>query len=155
MAYSPSPTSPTLPGHVRRSPTPPAQPLSKRDKKRNAHQERFQDLTNEFAQNRDQHCRRQLLGLQTDLMLITQADPYQPEPVDDSPEGIARQIDTTMQGSSYPNEVSPHAGKWYSKFVQEVNQAKEVRDIELSQLMVSRIEFSSLPSDSHHISGPT
>ncbi|KKY22141.1 putative deacetylase complex subunit [Phaeomoniella chlamydospora] len=123
-----------LPAH--RSPTPPPQPLSKRDKKRNAHQDKYQDLINDFAQNRDLHFRKQLLGLQTDMMLITQADPYQPEPMDDSPEGIARQVEEAAAGTPYQQDMSPHAGKWYSKFVQEVNQAKEVRDIELSQLVV-------------------
>ena len=123
-------------GSQRRSPTPPAQPLSKRDKKRNAHQERYQELTNDFAQNRDLYFRKQLTALQTDMMLITQADPYQPEPLDDSPEDISQKVEIALAGTPYQTELSGSAGKWYSKFVQEVNSAKEVKEIELTQLMV-------------------
>lgn len=135
--------SPTSPTHVRHSPTPPAQPLSKREKKRNAHQQRYQDLTNDFAQNRDVYFRGQLLALQYDMNLITQADPYQPEPLEDSPEEIGRMIETASAATPYHNELSPNAGRWYAKFVEEVNKAKETKEIELTQLMVSETNFYS------------
>lgn len=141
MAYSPSPTPPLTgpdaslyPQH--RSPTPPAQPLSKRDKRRNQHVAHQQELHNELASNREQHYREQLIALQTDMSLISQADPYDPEPLEDSPEEIARIAELAASGTPYQSQMSSMAGKWYAEFVHEVNDAKEAKEIALIQLMV-------------------
>jgi len=97
----------------------------------------FQDLSNDFKENRSGYFHKQIVALQHDMNLITQADPYAPEPLDDSPEAIANLVEVTAAGTPYQSEMSSLAGKWYSEFVQEVNQTKEARDIELTQLMVS------------------
>ena|SRR2546423_1322384 len=141
MAYSPSPTSPTgansmHPGH--RSPSPAAVPLSKRDKKRNQHIRHQEELVEQFTQNRDAHYRAQLVALQFDMNLITQADPYNPEPLEDSPDEIAKMVEEAAAGTSYQAEMSKMAGRWYSEFVHEVNDAKEAKEIELTQLKVWR-----------------
>ena len=140
MTYSPSPSSPTAGTgsglHLtQRSPTPP-QPISKRDKRRNQHIAYQQDLENEFNQNRDHHFRAQLLSLQYDMNAITQADPYNPEPLEDSPDEIARMMSDAAVGTPYFSEVSSLAGKYYQEFVHEVNDAKEARDLALIQLQV-------------------
>lgn len=70
------------------------------------------------------------------MNLIIQADPYNPEPLDDGGEEIARLVETASAGNSFSTEMSSLAGRWYSKFVQEINEAKEVRDAELTMLMV-------------------
>ena len=44
----------------------------------------------DFSSNREGHYRRQLIALQNDMNLITHADPYMPEPMEDSPDEIAR-----------------------------------------------------------------
>ncbi|KIW51342.1 hypothetical protein PV05_10075 [Exophiala xenobiotica] len=140
MAYSPSPTPPltgpdaSLYPH-RRSPTPPAQPLSKRDKRRNQHVAHQQELYNDLASNREQHYREQLIALQTDMSLISQADPYDPEPLEDSPEEIARIAELAASGTPYQSQMSSLAGKWYAEFVHEVNDAKEAKELALIQLM--------------------
>ena len=141
MAYSPSPTSPlagpdnTVYSH-RRSPTPPTQPLSKRDKRRNQHVAHQQELYNELASNREQHYREQLIALQTDMNLISQADPYDPEPLEDSPEEVARIAEVAASGTPYQSQMSSLAGKWYAEFVHEVNDAKEAKELALIQLVV-------------------
>ena len=134
MVYSPSPTSP-LPG--RRSPSPPAQPLSKRDKQKNQHVILQQDLHIDFNSNREQHYRAQLIALQHDMNLVTQADPYGQDPLEDSPEEIARLVEANASGTPYQSEISSLAGKWYTEYIQEVNEAKEQKEIELIQLQVS------------------
>ncbi|KIW20340.1 hypothetical protein PV08_00915 [Exophiala spinifera] len=140
MAYSPSPTPPLTGPETSlypnpRSPTPPAQPLSKRDKRRNQHVAHQQELHNELASNREQHYREQLIALQTDMSLISQADPYDPEPLEDSPEEIARIAELAASGTPYQSQMSSMAGKWYAEFVHEVNDAKEAKEIALIQLM--------------------
>ena len=127
----------------RRSPSPPAQPISKRDKKRNQHIAHQQELINDFTQNRDVHYRAQLVALQYDMNLITAADPYDPEPLEDSPEEIARMVEEVAAGTAYQSEMSKLAGRWYSEFVQEVNEAKEAKEVELTQLMVGRGTWSN------------
>ena len=141
MAYSPSPASP-LPGpdgsaySHRRSPTPPVQPLSKRDKRRNQHVAHQQELCNDLALNREQHYREQLIALQNDMSLISQADPYEPEPLEDSPEEIAKIAELAASGTPYQSQMSSLAGKWYAEFVHEINDAKEAKELALIQLMV-------------------
>ena len=142
MAYSPFTTSPVAgansgPHPGRRSLSPPAQPISKRDKKRNQHIAHQQDLADDFALNRDVHYRSQLVGLQYDMNLITQADPYNPEPLEDSLDEIAKLVEGAVAGNLYQAEVSSLAGRYYADFVQEVNDAKEAKDVQLVQVMVS------------------
>ncbi|KAF7588480.1 hypothetical protein BBP40_005674 [Aspergillus hancockii] len=146
MAYSPAPTSPVPGGpgpsllnslHPRgRSASPPTSvPLSKRDKRRSALQERLQDLTASFSQNRDTQFRQQLHALQCDMTLINNADPYTAGPLPDSAEEIAQLIETTVGGGKFAKEMSGLAGMWYSRFVQEVNQVKAEKDTELAMLV--------------------
>ncbi len=140
MAYSPSPTSPLVGGgraaQLARSPTPPAQPLSKKDKRRSQHIAHQQELLEDFGSNRESHYRRQLIALQNDMNLITNADPYMPEPMEDSPEEIARISEQAASGTPYQSEMSALAGKWYSEFVNEVNDSKEAKELALIQLAV-------------------
>ncbi|EAW09872.1 Sds3 domain-containing protein [Aspergillus clavatus NRRL 1] len=146
MAYSPAPVSPATGGasqtmanslHSRgRSASPPANaPLSKRDKRRSALQDRLHDLTATFSQNRDTQFRQQLHALQCDMTLINNADPYVPGPLPDSAEDIARLIEKTIGGGAFAKEMASLGGMWYSRFVQEVNQVKEARDAELAALV--------------------
>ncbi|RMD41615.1 hypothetical protein DV735_g3527, partial [Chaetothyriales sp. CBS 134920] len=143
MAYSPTLTSPlarggrsgyTL-GNANRSPSPPApQALSKRDRRRTQHLAHQQDLLDDFSSNRESHYRRQLIALQSDMNLITHADAYTPEPMDDSPEEIARLAEQAASGTPYQSELSSLAGKWYAEFVREVNDAKEAKELALIQV---------------------
>jgi Sds3-like len=140
MAYSPSPTSPLVgvgrAAHLARSPTPPTQPVSKKDKRRSQHFAHQQELLEDFSSNRESHYRRQLIALQNDMNLITHADPYMPEPMEDSPEEISRIAEQAASGTPYHSEMSALAGKWYAEFVNEVNDSKEEKELALIQLAV-------------------
>lgn len=131
MAYSPSPTSPQM---SRRSPTPPAQPLSKRDKRRNHHVALQQEYQANFEDNREQHYRSQLIALQQDMNLVTSADPYKPEPLEDAPDEISQLVATQASGTPYQSEMSSSAGRWYTEFVHEVNDAKQAKELALIEL---------------------
>ena len=119
-----------------RTPTPPMAPLSKRDKRRNQHVAHQQELYNELSSNREQHYREQLIALQHDMSLISQADPYEPEPLEDSPEEVAKIAELAASGTPYQSQMSALAGKWYAEFVHEINDAKEAKELALIQLMV-------------------
>lgn len=111
-------------------------PISKRDKRRSALQERLQDLTASFSQNRDAQFRQQLHALQCDMTLINNADPYALGPLPDSAEDVARLVEGTVGGGLFGREMANLSGMWYAKFVQEVNQVKEEKDTELAMLAV-------------------
>ena len=111
-------------------------PVSKRDKRRSALQERLQDLTASFSQNRDAQFRQQLHALQCDMTLINNADPYAPGPLPDSADDVARLVEGTVGGGLFGREMASLSGMWYARFVQEVNQVKEEKDVELAMLAV-------------------
>ena len=149
MAHSPaaSPTAgPSAPnGFSRNSVSPGATgeaggagiaPLSKKDRRQKAMQERLHDLTASFGQNRDALFRQQLHVLQCDMTLINNADPYGPGPLPDSPADVARLIESTVGGGKFARDMASLAGMWYSRFVQEINQIKENRDAELALFML-------------------
>ncbi|KAJ5888585.1 hypothetical protein N7495_008626, partial [Penicillium taxi] len=145
MAYSPAPPSPgtgfAYNQHPRRSASPTggisgSGPVSKRDKRRSALQDRLQDLTSTFSVNRDAQFRQQLHSLQCDMTLINNAEPLQPGPLPDSADEIAQIIEETVGGGGkFAKEMASLSGTWYSKFVQEVNRVKEQRDADLAKLM--------------------
>lgn len=111
-------------------------PISKRDKRRSALQERLQDLTASFSQNRDAQFRQQLHALQCDMTLINNADPYALGPLPDSADDVARLVEGTVGGGLFGREMASLSGMWYARFVQEVNQVKEEKDAELAMLAV-------------------
>lgn len=71
------------------------------------------------------------------MTLINNADPYEPGPLPDSAEDIARLIENTVGGGKFAKEMASLAGMWYSRFVQEVNQVKAEKDADLAMLVVS------------------
>ncbi|KAJ5103537.1 hypothetical protein N7532_004066 [Penicillium argentinense] len=143
MAYSPGPlspgTGPAYGGLQRGRSTSPTgggpSTMTKRDKRRSQLQERLHDLTAMFSQNRDAQFRQQLHSLQCDMTLINNADPYQDGLLPDSSEDIAQLIEDTVGGGKFAKEMASLSGTWYAKFVQEVNNVKEQKDSELTQVM--------------------
>ncbi|KZF25290.1 hypothetical protein L228DRAFT_280542 [Xylona heveae TC161] len=142
MAHSPSPSISAVGSHKMdrmRSPTPPPQPLSKRDKRRSLLSERLNELTAAFAQNRDTHYRQQLQALQVDMNLIMRANPYSEAPLDDMGDDIAEVVSAALGGGSngqwrLDGDAAALSGRWYSKFTDEVNDAMEDRDANLTML---------------------
>ena len=136
---SPSPADNFPLGHTATSPAP--QP-SKRDKRRNMLADKLSDMMASFSDNRDSHYRAQLAALQADINLITKADCYANKPLDDAGEE-ASELVAQIMGNAVPTAPSAgtdyiaQCGKYYSRFVDAVNDAMEERDYNLTMLWVS------------------
>ncbi|EAS32450.3 deacetylase complex subunit Sds3 [Coccidioides immitis RS] len=119
-----------------RSPTPQqhAQPLSKRDKRRTAIHDRLNDIREAFTNNRDYHFRQHVHELQNEMALIANAEVYDEWPMSDAPEDVANQL-KQLAASGHTVSEAPVTGRWYSKFVDEINRSKEERDVELTVVM--------------------
>ncbi|MCJ1354138.1 MAG: hypothetical protein MMC33_004125 [Icmadophila ericetorum] len=154
MAYSPSPQSTPLIASEnvlhfgRHSATPPpSQPISKRDKRRNATMERLNDINLTFTMNREAHSRAQLNSLTRDMNYISRVDLYQPKLLDDTADEIYGATEATIaetsrlglrsgtiNGSLVDGEARAGTGKWAAIFTQQVNDAMEERDAQLTAL---------------------
>ncbi len=139
----------------RHSHTPPPPPtLSKRDKRRNAMIDRLRDLEDGFAANRDFYYRQQLQALQRDANIITGAAPYRNQPLDDLDDVIDPDESAPINGNraQHPEETmgntesQPKAGKWARGFIEQVNNAMEDRDAQLSLIVVSSWFFDQWPT---------
>ncbi|KAG9985584.1 hypothetical protein KCU78_g20726, partial [Aureobasidium melanogenum] len=136
------------------SPSPPPQPLSKRDKRRNNITDKLADMIQTFTQDQHQHYRAQLQAIQVDMTMILRANPYENSPLDDSAEDVEREIEN-VTGGSLPNtdaavkDYLALAGKRYHEYVQQINHALEQRDADLTALQnryeaaVAELEKSS------------
>ncbi|KAL3428171.1 deacetylase complex subunit [Phlyctema vagabunda] len=136
MAMSPSPQlSPDMGGRIALMPSPPPQ-QSKRDKKRAQLADRLTDITTQFSANRDAHCRQELLALQVDLNLISESEVPAKGPLPDRGEDIRSFADElanrTLMKAIGPIGAPERAGKIYSEFAAEVNDAIEQRDTEMT-----------------------
>ncbi|KAI9801494.1 MAG: hypothetical protein M1833_002726 [Piccolia ochrophora] len=134
----------------RLTPTPPAQPLSKRDKRRTALSDKLNDLSTSFTNNRDLHYRQQLQSLQVDMNLVMRADPYEDGPLNDMGEDIAEMVNAATGGAPQGGlngvaggqagqrrlefESAALAGRWHSRFVEVTNNSVEDRDGTLTAL---------------------
>ncbi|CAK3763599.1 Hypothetical predicted protein [Lecanosticta acicola] len=129
------------------SPSPQPQPLTKRDVRRNRIMEKLQGMVNSFSANQHNHYRAQLQGVQVDMTLVLRADPYRDGPLDDGHDEIQALAEDVMAGDangnggvSLPNDEAARqdywsiAGKRYSEFVRNINDAIEERDADLAQL---------------------
>ncbi|KAL2069946.1 hypothetical protein VTL71DRAFT_14626 [Oculimacula yallundae] len=144
MAMSPSPQlSPTMGASHRNEPHPSNSPplqqqqLSKRDKKRTVLSDRLQDITMSFSANRDQHYRAQLQSIQVDSNLIGEADVHSRQPLPDSAEEIDELVRINVQKTMRTNILADpplRAGRIYSDFAKEVNDAMEERDSAMTVL---------------------
>lgn len=123
--------------------------ISKQRKRRNALAERLKDISVSFAQNRDDNYRKQLQTLQLDINHINHAQPYENAPLDDLSSDILEEINAAvpmnanealhtsmMGGRSSDLEALPRAGSRFSRYAQEVNDAMEERDTQLTLVAV-------------------
>lgn len=141
--------------------SPPPTQLSKRDKRRHALADKLNELTAKFSQKRNGYFRTELQLLQVEMNLILYADPYQNRPLADSGDHIAEAIERALGGPGYAEanqayvarqlqrniegQNIPNSGRWYAKFVEDVNNAMEERDAMLTMLKVHSYLSSVLP----------
>ncbi|KAI9673802.1 MAG: hypothetical protein M1829_003920 [Trizodia sp. TS-e1964] len=125
--------------------------MSKRDKRRLNLADRLTEVNTSFVHNSEFHYRQQLQALQIDMSLITRADAYAEHPLADSSSDIIELVGSAMSSSHgaaaaaaggvnaggqkrTEGDLSPMSGFWLSKFMDEVNNAIEQRDTQLTQL---------------------
>jgi hypothetical protein len=132
---------------ARLSPTPPlTQPISKRDKRRTNIEQKFKDLVSNFSQNREAQLRAQLNALSRDMYFINQANPYQNKPLADFAGDLFIDIgalDNSVAGgqrgepSSTNSDTRVPVGKFAAQYVEQINDAMEERDADLTEVDVS------------------
>ncbi|KAH8600768.1 Sds3-like-domain-containing protein [Bisporella sp. PMI_857] len=135
MATSPSPPrSPTMGGshRVDRHHTNSPPPISKRDKRRTMLADRLEELITRFSQSKDIHYREQLQAIQIDMNLIMEADAYGQRPLKDQGEDIDDMVLDSIKNMRTVLAPPPRAGKLYADFANQVNDAMEDRDRELT-----------------------
>lgn len=152
MAQSPSPR----PGpagsstQIRRHSVSPPYPqvISKQKKRRNQLADRLNDISVSFAQNRDEHYRKQLQSLQLDMNHIHRARPYENSPLEDlgsdinegmeaATNKIKESLRSAMAGTrSSDSDVPARAGIWSAKYALDINNAMEERDAQLTVVAV-------------------
>lgn len=153
MAYSPSPQpgalglSGTFSSLHHHSETPPLPQITKRDKRRHALSERLNDISTNFAQNRDAHYRSQLQGLQLAMNFISNSDPYKDQPLNDNPSEIYGELSAAVADNaqrvaqagsrSAVTEVPLGTERWAATYVKEINDEMEIRDTSLTVVAVS------------------
>ncbi len=121
-----------------------AQPLSKRDKRRTALNERLEDIINSFSENKDQFYREQLGALQLDVALILHAMPYVENPTMEPTAELMQMMHKLSRGDPrimqqlQEGDMSGIGGKMYQRFAEEVQDAMERRDAALTSYAVSR-----------------
>lgn len=146
-AGSPSPAMEFAGGLSGGSPQP--QQVSKRDKRRNMLADKLSDMITSFSENRDLHYRAQVAAIQSDITLIMKADPYANKPLEDSGAETV-ELSNALTGGNTPTVPSPpgdytaQVGRYYSQFVDSVNDALEARDIGLTMLWVCTLPFITL-----------
>ena len=170
MAYSPTPQSASLPsaGHAgssnpfyrleRHSPSPPPQQtaINKRDRRRIAIQDRLAEISLNFAENRDANYRKQLQQYQADINFINNAQLYDNKPLlepgeddgDTAVNGAAgmRQQPPGLVNGNARHEPQSKTGRYAARFVHEVNDAMEQRDVNLTANVVC-LSTQQLPTN--------
>lgn len=123
------------------SPSPPPQPLTKRDIRRNRIVERLQTMVDSFAANQQHHYRAQLQAVQVDMTLVLRADPYATStdgPLADDGDEIRALVESLAGGVSEDEAAQRDylalAGRRYAGFVRDVNDSLERRDAALTAL---------------------
>lgn len=112
--------------------------------------EKLTDMVASFHANFRPHYEAQANAIQVDINLILRADPYQNKPLEDDAEEVNNLIQSTVAGKlQFPADTAAEgdfvadAGKLYTAFVHEVNNAMEERDSNLTLLHVSLAQIWS------------
>ena len=117
-------------------------------------QDRLAEISQNFAENRDANYRKQLQQYQVDINFINNAQLYGDKPLlepgeDDGDEvGVNGAVGTRHQQPGLVNgnarlEAPPKTGRYAVRFVQEINDAMEERDANLTATAVRSMSFSS------------
>jgi hypothetical protein len=116
----------------------PIQPLSKRDKRRTALIDRFNDLQSQFSANRDIYYREQLSAIQQDVALILHTNPYVNNPDQEPTQAMIDVMSKLTRGDPrvieaiQNGDIKSIGGKVYHEFLDDIEDACERRDAALT-----------------------
>lgn len=128
-----------------RSPTNSTQLPNRREKRIIMMSDKLSDMIASFSGNNVDHYYAQLSAIQCDINLILRADPYNGGPLEDDHEVIAAEISTAREevcrhrpitGEGEPS-FGALSGRYYTRFVNDINTAMEDRDRDLTMEFVS------------------
>ena len=142
MAYSPSPTMAKSSGPMQLSRTMAASPppLNKREKRKMAFEERFNEIGQTFARNRNNQYWAQNHSVQAALTYITKQDSYRDRPLEDWPTDIKDSVNAIINNNVHRKgnpEAAPRAAQFVASYAEEINRAMETRDAQLTDVVVS------------------
>lgn len=124
-------------------------------------QNRLAEISSSFAENRDHLYRKQLQALQADMNYIQAARLYDNVPLDEIGDEGLEETNTSAAASTADSlrnpqqayltghtrlEVPHKTGPQTAKFIQEINDAMEQRDADLTTVVVSNKSPSPSPS---------
>jgi len=142
MAHSPIPMSSIM--HQSPSPLFNPQPLTKRDKKRQAVEQRIKEISDTFAAQRESHLRNQLNALHRDIQFVNRAEVYTNKPLDEIADDVFSDI-ASQQGSVDGESKAPALGRLAAEFVEDVNDALEERDASITATHVRICSSDPIP----------
>lgn len=123
------------------------QPQSKRDKKRQALNDRLNALSEQFSREKDRHYREELQKIQVDVNLVSRVDPYADRPLDEiDRERRGGELSQAPNGAN-SNPATSHrtllemAGPTFQEWIREVEDILETRDYDMTAQKVSIISF--------------
>ncbi|KAI1438885.1 Sds3-like-domain-containing protein [Xylaria sp. CBS 124048] len=120
------------------------QPQSKRDKKRQAVNDRLSALSEQLSRDKDKRYREELQKIQVDVNLVSRVDPYADRPLDEiDREYRERELSQATNGANGANGANKSssssrrsllemAGPSFQEWVHEVEDLVESRDYDLT-----------------------
>jgi len=129
-----------------RSSTHPTQLPNKREKRIMMLSDKLSDMMSSFSGNNIDHYYAQLSAIQCDINLVLRADPYTDGPLEDGSEDIATLIASAREEVCRHRPIAINGeqsfgalcGRYYTRFVDDINAAMEERDRDLTMEFVSR-----------------
>lgn len=106
-------------------------------------QDRLAEISSNFAENRDANYRKQLQQYQADINFIHNAQLYENKPLLEPGEeendnalmngaaGVRQQLPSLANGNAR-HEALPRTGRHAARFIDEVNDTMEQRDVDLT-----------------------
>ena len=105
-----------------------------------AFEERFNEIGQTFARNRNNQYWAQNHSIQAALTYITKQDSYRDRPLDDWPTDIRDSVNAIIDNNVHRkgnSEAAPRAVQLVASYAEEVNCAMETRDAQLTDVVVS------------------
>ncbi|KAI1769687.1 Sds3-like-domain-containing protein [Hypoxylon sp. FL1150] len=110
----------------------PSPPPSKREKKRQAINDRINSLQDKYSRDHDKHHRDELHKIQIDVNLVGRVDPYAERPLDAIDREYRDMQQTSSSNGSPKRSLLEMAGPSFSEWVQQIEDLVEHRDFELT-----------------------